>query len=64
MTKPEIAALVTRLSWLDTIMACAFRRACGIDRQLTPMDDDEPSEFYASLMRQRYGALDNPRRNA
>lgn len=63
MTKPEIVSLVNRLSWLDTIMASAFRRACGaVDIQ--PMDDEEPSEFYASLMRQRYGALDNPRLNA
>lgn len=63
MTKPEIAALVNRLSWLDTIMASAFRRACGVV-DVQPMDDDEPSEFYSRLMRQRYGALDNQRRNA
>lgn len=66
MTVVEIRAMVARLSWLDTTVAAAFRTACGVGRELPTAAEDERTElrFYERMMRQRYGAMDNPRRHA
>ena len=56
----EIVACV-RASWSETVVAQAFRRACGIT--LAPVDtpqprEVEPSRFWKRMMTQRIGALD------
>lgn len=60
MTRAEIV-LAVRNSWAETVIAQAFRRACGITLERVDRDqppDDDPDPYYVRLMRQRVGALD------